>query len=97
MRKGICFLLVFLWIFAAFAGCKNEKTPDSTGTTLPPSTLVESPAADFLYEMSQDGQRVYINQYIGTAESVVIPSKIEDFGHLPLHRGGSRFALQTAR
>ncbi len=91
MKKGICFLLVFLWIFAAFAGCGNEKTPDSTATTpsnaategtVPTSApseppLAESPATDFIYEVSQDGTKIYINQYVGASETVVIPSKIE--------------------
>ena len=85
MKKGICLLLVFLWIFAAFAGCGKEKTSttpsDATTAETVPTTATpppaESPAADFIYEVSQDGTKIYINQYVGTAETVVIPAKID--------------------
>ena len=85
MKKGICFLLVFLWILAAFAGCGKEKTSttpsDATTAETVPTTATpppaESPAADFIYEVSQDGTKIYINQYVGTAETVVIPDKID--------------------
>ena len=83
MKKGICLLLVFLWVFAALAGCGKDKEPTTpthattaeTAPTTPPPT--ESPATDFVYQVSEAGDCVYINQYVGTSETVVIPAKID--------------------
>ena len=88
MRKIFCLFLIFMLVFAAFTGCKQNEAPgnaategtvatDNPNTETSPSTPIESPAADFQYEVSQDGKYVYINQYVGTSETVVIPSKID--------------------
>ena len=83
MRKISCFLLVFVLILTVLLGCKKHKPaiekPQPPPLTPAPAATVpkESPETDFTYEISQNGEFVYINQYIGSSETVVIPSKIQ--------------------
>ena len=88
MKRIRCCLLLSVLIVAAFTGCKQTETPgnaategtvatDNPNAETSPSTPIESPAADFQYEISQDGKDVYINQYVGASETVVIPAKID--------------------
>ena len=74
MKKALCFLLIFAVLPGILAGCK-EPTSQSTDTT--PTSITENPKTDFHYELSKDGDAVYITKYIGTAKDVVIPTQID--------------------
>lgn len=63
MKKFTSLILILTLVIMAFAGCESKPK--------------ESPASDFEYEISQDGSFVYINKYVGTSDSVVIPSTID--------------------
>jgi len=70
MKKIIYSLLTILIIISPLTSCSNKKPTEQQP--------VESPATDFEYELSPEGDKIYIKRYIGTSEHVVIPSKIEN-------------------
>lgn len=63
------YLIVFVCIFTALllASCNinTDNTPEA------------NPSTDFICELAEDGQSVYISKYIGTSTHVVIPEEID--------------------
>jgi hypothetical protein len=74
MRKTILLLLALFVMLCMLTACQGNTTPPEAGTDQAPT---ENPATDFEYEKSSSGEEIYITKYIGTAEHVVIPAKIE--------------------
>ncbi len=73
MKKIISFLLMLFISLSVFSGCaKDNSSKDTSGS------LKETPTSDFEYEISQNGDFVYIKKYIGTSDIVVIPNQIEN-------------------
>jgi hypothetical protein len=66
--------VVLLVIIVACSGGKK----DGGGGSAPRSNAKESPASDFSYDLSSDGQGIVIKGYTGKGGAVVIPAKIED-------------------
>lgn len=93
MKKFICLLLSLVLLTSILSSCNdisdtnsdinviNNATETATDTistnTEGKEELKSSPASDFKYKFSEDNERVFITQYIGTSKNVVIPSKIE--------------------
>ena len=85
MKKLISFALIFALVFVPLAACDSEQAESSENVSESVSES-EIPADesseyisenDFEYEISEDGSSVYITKYIGTSESVVVPSVID--------------------
>ena len=91
MKKIICLLLSLVLTVSFLSSCSDthDKTTDSESVSESSdntqensslnngSAVTESPVEDFKYKFSEDNERVFITQYIGTSKNVVIPSKIE--------------------
>ncbi len=58
-------LLLFAALLAIVCLCSCHNAPK------------ETPATDFEYKLSDDGQSVYITKYIGTSQNVVVPAEID--------------------
>jgi len=56
----------------------DRKSNTGVGASAPSSSVKESPASDFSYDLTEDGRGVKIVGYIGKGGDVVIPLKIED-------------------
>ncbi|MBE6666026.1 MAG: leucine-rich repeat domain-containing protein [Ruminococcaceae bacterium] len=86
MKKWLCMLLAGALVFSLTACHRNQQdNPDSSsintetagGTTEASVPPTENPKTDFQYEISTNGDAVYINKYIGASRNVVIPSQID--------------------
>ena len=85
MKKAIvAFVCLLLAVF--LASCRHiyqdgsDLTSTNTNTDITTAfsaNSTENPKTDFQYEISANGDAVYINKYIGTSKSVVIPSQID--------------------
>ena len=73
MKKILYTLLATFILLAALTSCGSKKTTEQDD-----NNVVESPATDFEYELSPNGDAVYIKRYIGNSEHIVIPSKINN-------------------
>ncbi len=70
MKKLFALTLSVLMILGVFCGCKPQNTEGVS------SQVAANPASDFEYKIS-DNETVYITKYIGSDDTVVIPSKID--------------------
>jgi hypothetical protein len=59
----------------ALAACSGKKEGGGSGGSR--SSGKETPASDFSYDLTKDGQGIIITKYTGNGGAVVIPSKIE--------------------
>ena len=80
--KKILPLLVAIMCAISLLSCDNNAgditdTPSSSESDTDVTELAESPATDFVYQLSPEGNAVYINKYIGTDEIVAISAEIE--------------------
>ena len=73
MKKALYILLTFFILLATLTSCGSKKPTEQDN-----NNVVESPATDFEYELSSEGDKIYIKRYIGTSEHVVIPAEIEN-------------------
>ncbi len=85
MKKTVLLLLTLIIALSMLTACRGNTIPpqgapntnENPPSTDPNQTPTEAPATDFEYEKSSSGEEIYITKYIGTAEHVVIPTKIE--------------------
>lgn len=86
MKKWLCMLLAGALVFSLTACHRNQQdnpasssinTETAGGTTEASVPPTENPKTDFQYEISTNGDAVYINKYIGASRNVVIPSQID--------------------
>ena len=72
----------------ALSGCskKAEAQEGGSGGGSSRSSVRESPASDFSYDLTADGQGILIKNYTGAGGDVVIPSRIEDMPVLEIGR-----------
>ena len=70
--KKLVLLLLSIVMILALVSCDTDKEPE-----IP--TIPETSASEFEYELSEtdEGSYIIINKYIGTAEAVRIPQKID--------------------
>ena len=73
MKKALYILLTFFILLATLTSCCSKKPTEQDN-----NNVVESPATDFEYELSPEGDKIHITRYIGTSEHVVIPAEIEN-------------------
>jgi hypothetical protein len=71
-KKRWMAIAIWMLVFFLFIGCSGKASAQSG------SGRNASPASDFSYDLSEDGQGIKITSYTGKGGSVVIPSKIED-------------------
>ena len=79
MRRFLILSLFLILSSLLLAACTLPGSGDDT-TTAPATTTpvtTATPAEEFLYEVSEDGNAVYICKYTGTATEVVIPASID--------------------
>ena len=55
----------------------NDQASEGSSVSSGDDNPAANPASDFQYVFSENGESVYISKYIGTSETVVIPSEIE--------------------
>ena len=55
----------------------NSQSSEGSSVSSGDDNPAANPASDFQYVFSENGESVYISKYIGTSETVVIPSEIE--------------------
>lgn len=80
MQRILSIILVLIILLLLSVGCTvvSGEEPNKTPQSHAEETSQESnPVSDFQYEISLDKQYVYITRYVGTSDTVVIPSKIE--------------------
>jgi hypothetical protein len=70
--KGAAVVLIAV---LALAACSGKKEGGGSGGSR--SSGKETPASDFSYDLSKDGQGIIIKGYTGKGGAVVIPAKIE--------------------
>jgi hypothetical protein len=83
--KGAAVVLIAV---LALAACSGKKEGGGSGGSR--SSGKETPASDFSYDLSSDGQGIKITGYTGNGGKVVIPAKIEgmpmvEIGNNALH------------
>jgi hypothetical protein len=104
MKKDRFFVLgmlaVLLTFGAVLAACgggkKNSDGGSSSGdsgggaVSVPKTSGRETPASDFAYDLSEDGNGIMITNYTGKGGKVVIPAKIEDMPVVEIDEGAFR-------
>lgn len=74
-RKFVAVVAMCMVALLAFSACGGGKKDSSAGGKAPKA----NPITDFKYELNEDGESVYIYDYIGTSSTVVFPAEIEGF------------------
>ena len=79
MKKMIISALLLCLVASPLMGCTGKKEPADTteASATAAETLAETPAENFKYVLSPDGESIGITEYTGTADTVVIPSMID--------------------
>lgn len=66
---GMAAIILLLVLCGGLSGCKENQPPWMSWP--------ESPAEDFQYTVSTDGNGIWLEKYIGSGETVVIPAEID--------------------
>jgi hypothetical protein len=81
MKNFIKIVLIAMQVLVLVActrgGSSNIANAQSSGSTS--SSIRETPASDFNYDLTEDGKGIIINGYTGSGGRVVVPSSIEGY------------------